>query len=153
MEVISGSGIQHPEMNKRVLMAGKTDVTNLSRAPGFHHGFDCAVCAENSVRIFQSDDLVELHQVNSIRLQPFQGFVDLLGGGFFGAAVALGHEESPFPVTVSQSFPHADFADTVIVVPAVVHEGDALVNGAADNRYARSFVRLFAYVKSAQSNG
>src|SRR6266576_1511680 len=89
---------------------------------------------------------MELHQINVIRLQPLQGFVDLTGGGIIGAAVNLGHEEDFLPVAISQSLSHADFASAAIIIPAVVHEGDPTVDGAADNRYTLPFVSLLADV-------
>src|ERR1039458_10833692 len=48
-EFVSGSDLQHPEMNERILMAGKTDVTDLPCLPGVHHGFDRAAgCKDRS---------------------------------------------------------------------------------------------------------
>ena len=69
-------------------------------------------------------------------------------GRRLGAAVALGHEKNFLAVAVTQSLPHANFADPTIVIPAVVHEGDPLVNGPPDNGYALRFVSLFADVKT-----
>ena len=69
--------------------------------------------------------------------------VDLLGGGLFGAAVDLGHQEDLLAVAVAQGLAHADFADAVVIVPAVVHEGDAAVDGGADDLDALRFVYLF----------
>jgi hypothetical protein len=96
---------------------------------------------------------VELHQVDAIGLQASQGFIDLLGGGLFGPAVDLGHEEDFLPVAIAQSLPHTDFTGTAIIVPAVVHESDPAVDGFADNRYALRFISLFADMISAQANG
>src|SRR6266446_1364476 len=96
---------------------------------------------------------MELHQINAIRLQSPQGFVDLAGGDLPGSAVDLGHEEDFLPVAITQRLPHADFAGATIIIPAVVHEGDPAVNGAADNRYALHFVSLFADVIPAQADG
>src|ERR1039458_5873059 len=136
-EFVSGSDLQHPEMNERILMAGKTDVTDLPCLPGVHHGFDRPAGCKDSVRVFQSDDLMQLHQINSIRLQPLQGFINLPRGRRLGAAVALGHEKDFLAVAVTQSLPHANFAGPAIVIPAVSNEGDPLVNGPRDNVYAR----------------
>src|ERR1017187_65274 len=152
-EFVSGSNFQHPEMNERIFMAGKTDVADLSGLPGIHHGFDRAPGGKDSVRVFQSDDLMQLHQINSIRLQPLQGFINLPRGRRLGAAVALGHEKYFLAVAVTQGLPHANFAGPAIVIPAVVHEGDPLINGLPDNGYALHLVSLFADVKTTQADG
>src|SRR5712691_7939191 len=96
---------------------------------------------------------MELHQVDAIRLQALQGFVDLPASDLFGSAVDLGHEEDFLPVAVAQSLPHADFTGTTIIVPAVVHEGDPAVDSPADNRDALRFVSLFADMIPAQADG
>src|ERR1022692_3648195 len=96
---------------------------------------------------------MQLHQINSIRLQPLQGFINLPRGGRLGTSVALGHEKDFLAVAVAQSLPHANFAGAAIVIPAVVHEGDPLVNGTPDNGYALRFVSLFAYMKATQPDG
>src|SRR5437870_9644104 len=68
-------------------------------------------------------------------LQPLQRFVDLPGGGLPGPAIDLRHEEDFLAIAVTQRPPHADFAGAAIIIPAVVHEGESLIDGAPDNRY------------------
>src|SRR5439155_9354302 len=97
--------------------------------------------------------LMELHQVDAIRVQPLQRFVDLPGGGLPGPAVNLRHEEYFLTIAVAQSPPHADFAGAAIVIPAVVHEGEPPIDGAPDNRYALRFVSLLADVIPTQADG
>src|SRR5438876_9442429 len=91
-EFVSRSDVQYQEMNERVLMPSKSDVTDLSGSPGFYHGLDCTTGCEDPVRVFQSNNFMELHQVDAIRLQPLQRFVDLPGGALPGPAVNLRHE-------------------------------------------------------------
>src|SRR5882672_3798217 len=152
-ELVGGREIQHSEMNEWILMASKTDETDLPCFPGFHQGFHRAAGCKDSVRVFQSDDFMELHQVDVISLQPPQGFFDLTGGRLFGAAVNLGHEEDFLTVTVTQSFPHSDLTDAVVIVPAVVHEGDPAVDRSPDNRYALLFVSLLPDMIPAEADG
>src|SRR5439155_60064 len=97
--------------------------------------------------------LMELHQVDAIRLQPLQRFVDLPGGGLPGPAVDLRHEEDSLAIAVTQRPPHADFAGAAIIIPAVVHEGEPPIDRAADNRYTLRFVSLFADVIPTQADG
>ena len=96
---------------------------------------------------------MKLQQVDLRRLQPPQGFVDLLGCGVLGPTVDLGHEEDSSPVAVTQSIPHADFTDAIVIVPTVVHERDSPVDGAPDDPDALVFVRLFPDVIPAQTDG
>ena len=48
------------------------------------------------------------------------------------AAVDLGHEEDLVAIAAGERLAHADFAGAVVVVPAIVEEGDAAVDGLAD---------------------
>ncbi len=49
------------------------------------------------------------------------------------SAVDLGHQEYLLAVAVAQRLAHAHFAVAAVVVPAVVHEVDAIVHGRADD--------------------
>ena len=68
-----------------------------------------------------------------IGLQPLERLLNLPGGGLFGPAVDLGHEEDLLAVAVAQGLAHADFAVAVVVVPAVVQKVDAAVDRGADD--------------------
>jgi hypothetical protein len=127
-------------MHQRILVPGKTKVTQLSCLLRFDEGFHCSAIGENAVWVFESDDLVHLHQVDVIRLQPQEAFINLSSRGLFGAAINLGHEEGLLTVAVAQSLAHADFAGAVVIVPAVVHEGDPAVDGAANDPDALRFL-------------
>ena len=91
-------------------------------------------------------------QVDHVGLQALEGLVDLLGGRLLGAAVDLGHEEDLLAVAVAQGLAHADLAAAVVVVPAVVHEVDAGVDGGADDLDALLLVLLPADVVAAQAD-
>ena len=95
---------------------------------------------------------MELQQVDHVGLQAREGLVELLGGGLLGAAVDLGHQEDLLAVAVLEGLAHADFAAAVVVVPAVVHEGDAGVDGGADDLDALLLVLLPADVVAAQAD-
>ena len=58
-----------------------------------------------------------------------------------GSAVDLGHEEDLVAVAVAQRLPHADLAVAVVIIPAVVHEGDAVIDGGANDldRFVHAF--------------
>jgi hypothetical protein len=87
---------------------------------------------------------VVLEQVDDIGLEALEALVDLLGGGLLRPAVDLVHQEDLLAVAILQGLAHADLARAFVVVPAVVHEGNAAVDGLADelNRLALGKRRL-----------
>jgi hypothetical protein len=113
-------------------MAREADVAYFGRLFRIEHGFHRAALGEDPVWVFQANDFMELHQVNVIGLETLQRFVDLLCRRGFCAAVNLGHQEYFVAVTACQRLTHPHFADAVVVIPAVIHEGDAMIDGAAD---------------------
>ena len=76
----------------------------------------------------------------------------MLCGGFLRLPVDLGHEERLLTVAVAQCLAHADFAPAVVVVPAVVEEGDAAVEGGADDADALLLIGLHAEVVAAEAD-
>src|SRR5216683_463096 len=95
---------------------------------------------------------MELQQVNPVRLKPAQGLINLLCRSVFGAAVALGHQEHLLPVAVPQRFAHPAFARAVVIVPAVVHKVDPVVDGGANDADTLLLVGLLAEVIAAQAH-
>src|SRR5207245_6923867 len=61
-EFVGRSDLQHPEMNERVLMPSKSDVTDLSGSLGFYHDLDCTTGLEDLVRVLQTNQLMVLQQ-------------------------------------------------------------------------------------------
>ena len=76
-----------------------------------------------------------------------------LAASFFGAAIDFGHEEDFVAIAVAERLAHADLAVAVVIVPAVVHEGDAAIDGGADDADAFWFVGWVADVKAAEADG
>ena len=76
---------------------------------------------------------MELQQLNMVGLEAFQGFIQLLCGRSFGAAIHRGHQEDLLAITVAQRFSDFDLslAVSIVVIPGVVHVIDAAVNGSA----------------------
>src|ERR1039457_3772287 len=64
-EFVSGSDVQHPEMHERILMAGKTDVTDLSCLHADHHGLVAPPAAK--CRSGCSDRMISCNCIRSIR--------------------------------------------------------------------------------------
>ena len=152
MEIVRLRHLQHAQMHHRILVPGEADVANLAGLLRFQQRIHHAL-VEEPVRIFHADVLVILHQVHLVRLQPLQRFVDLLRGGGLGAAVELGHQEHLLAVTVAQSLAHPDLALAVHVIPAVVHERDAAVDGRTDQPHRLLLVLGNADVVAAHADG
>ena len=75
-------------------------------------------------------------------------------GSFFGAAIDFCHEKKFLAISIFQGFAHQDFALALVVVPTVVHERDAAIDGGANERDAL-FVgeAVFGDVKSSHADG
>src|SRR5207248_9962128 len=88
---------------------------------------------ENAMRILEPQDLVVLHEIDRVGLQTPQRLVDLSGRLFPRSAVDLRHYERTAPVAVAKRLAHTPLARAVVVVPAVVQERDAAVDGGAND--------------------
>ena len=131
----------------------KADVADFARFLGVHRGLQRGVGRKDAVGIVQANHLMELHQVNVVRLQPRQAFVELLVVFGFGAPVVLGHQEHFLPIAARcERLAHAYFAFALVVVPAIVHEVDAPVNGGMDEADAFLFGVLLADMEPAQAD-
>src|SRR5580692_9055713 len=109
-------------MNVRALVPGKTNVTDFSLLPGSERRLHTAALSKNSRRISFANDFVKLQQIDVIGLQPPKRLFQLLLSRLSGLCIDLGHEKSLLTITIAQRFAHADFADSAVVVPAVVQE-------------------------------
>ena len=88
-----------------------------------------------------------------IRLQPLERLIDLFGCFLPGAAVELGHEEHLRAISIPQGFAHANLALPAVVIPGVVEEIDATVDGRPYQADAFSFVDVWlSDMKTAHSD-
>ena len=123
---------QHVQVNVRVFVTRKTDETDFACFLRFQHRFHRAIFGEDAVGIFEADDFVVLEQVEVIGLQPLQRLVNLAGCFLAGAAIELGHQENFVAVSTLERLSHAHFTGAVVVVPGIVHEVDAAIDGSVD---------------------
>ena len=107
-------------MHHWILVPRESDVANLARLLRLHQCFERSVLREESIRVFQADVLVVLHQVDVIRLKPRERFIDLLRRRLPGASIELGHQERLLPVAIAQRPSHTELALAIVIVPAVV---------------------------------
>src|ERR1035437_3621607 len=140
METVRGRTFEHSQMHRRILVPSEADVANLPRLFRIHQGFERPAGGEEAVGILHPDVLVKLNQVDVIRLQSPQRFIDLAGRGVLRPAIKFSHQEHFLPLPVTERKPHAPLAFPIVVIRAVVHEGDAAVDLTADD--ANPFVRI-----------
>ena len=120
-------------VDARVLVPREADEAQLAGLPRRDQRLDAAALGERALGIVVADDLVDLHQVDPLRLQPLERLVELLARRLRGAAVELGHEERLLAISVAERLAHATLALAVVVVPAVVEEVHAVVERAPDD--------------------
>ena len=132
VEVVLFRDIEHAEVDCGIFVAGEADVANLARVAGGDGGLHGAAGGEDAVGVFHAEDLMELDEVDHLGLETAHGLLELLVVFLLGAAVELGHEEDVFAAAIFERPSHSDFAEAVVVVPAVVHKGDAAVHGGVD---------------------
>ena len=140
-------------MDGGIFVAGEADVADLAGLAGGDGGVDGAAVGEDAVGVFHADDFVELDEVDVVGVEAGEGLLELLVVFGGGAAVHFGHEEDLVAVAVLEGLAHAEFGGAVVVVPAVVEEGDAVVDGGVDDLEAVFGVRLMADVEAAEADG
>jgi hypothetical protein len=96
---------------------------------------------------------MELQKINYVRLQAAQRLLDLSGGGVLIPAIDLRHQEDLLPVTIAERLAHPDLTDTVVVVPAVIHESDAAIDRGPKQADALIGLLLSPKVIAAYANG
>ena len=68
MEVMLGGDIQHPVVDDGILVAGKADVADFAGLLCLLKGFDAPAFGEAAVGILHSQVLVNLHDIDMVRL-------------------------------------------------------------------------------------
>ena len=153
VEVVFLRDFEHAEMDGGIFVAGEADVADLAGLSGCDCGFDGAAWGEDAVRIFEANDFMELDQVDHVGLEAAEGLFELLVVFDCGAAVHFGHEKDFLAVAVAQGLAHADLGNAIVIVPAVVHEGDAAIDAGVHELYALAGVGLLAEMVAAHADG
>jgi hypothetical protein len=97
-------------------------------------------------------DLVELPQVDDVGLQAFQAVFEVLAGALGVAGTVLGHEEDFLALAVHrQGLAHDGLAAAVVIIPGVIEEGHALVDGSVHDLDRFLLVLDAADVPAAQA--
>src|SRR5258708_36902549 len=104
--------------------------------------------------MLEGEGLVVVDEMDGGGLQTFQRFVELPRRFRLRAAVDLRHQEGLRAIAVAERLAHADFARAFVVVPAVVEEVDAAIDGGANDPNAEVFLhRLEPEMPAAETNG
>ena len=102
-----GGDIQHPVVDDGILVAREADIADFAGLLRLLKRLDGPVLGEAAVGILHAQVFVNLHEVDVIRLQPLERFIDLAGGCLPGAPVNLGHEEDLLPIpAIGQGLSH-----------------------------------------------
>src|SRR5438552_6939041 len=128
--------LEHPLMDRGILVSREPDVADPPCIPRLERCLDRPALSKNPVRILRPNDLVELQEIDYIRLESLERLLDLPGGRGPRLAVDLGHQKSSLAVAVPKGFPHPDLALSIVVVPGVVEEIDACVDRGSDDAKA-----------------
>src|SRR5215212_7513884 len=105
------------------------------------------------MRIFVTKNLMVLNQVDMIRCQALKRFVQLFCRVLFCAAVDLCHQENSIAVSVAKSLSHAEFTSPIVIVPAVVHKVNSVIDCTANYADTQLLVhRLKAEMPTSKSD-
>jgi len=97
---------------------------------------------------------VELPEVDDVGLQAFEAVFEMLPGPLGVAGAVLGHEEDLLAFAVGlEGLAHDGLAAAVVVVPGVVEEVDAVVDGGVHDLDGFLLVLDGADVPAAQARG
>ena len=151
-EAVLGRHLEHAQVDQRIFVAGEADEADLARLLRRQHGLHGAALGEDAVGVFQADDLVELHEVDDVGLQPLEATRRSARRPTPCVRPSILVIRKTFAVAVAQRLAHADLALAVVVVPAVVQEGDAAIDGGADEPDALLLVLLAADVMTAEAD-
>jgi hypothetical protein len=127
-----------------------------TRALGSIEGLEHAPGAVGEVGIVVEHHAVHLPHVEVIGPQPAQRLVQHAHreGGVAPVRAHLGHQQDLLPTSRRREGPpHPVLAATVVVLPAVVEEGDAAVDGFADDAVRLGEAGRVAEVVSADGEG
>lgn len=106
---------------------------------------------KNALRVGQANQFMELQQIDGVRLEALEGLIKCLVAASPVRPSILVIRKTLLAVAVSQGLAHADFACAAVVIPRIVHEVNAVVDGGADDAEALRLIRP-AEVITAQTN-
>ena len=112
-------------MDARVLVPGKPDVAHLSSLLRLQRHLETAAL-KHPFRVIVVVDLMELPQVDVVRLHAREAVFQALPGELLVATGVFGHQEDLLPTTL-ESLAHELLGIPIVVCPSVVPEEDTVV--------------------------
>src|ERR1700723_3122773 len=121
-------GLKHTQMHAGILVTCEANVTDFARLLCLLNSLHGAARGEDDIRIVEANDLMELQEINDIRLQTSQRLLNLPGSAVLIPAIDLCHQQDLLSVTIAECLAHPDLADTAVIIPAVIHECDPAID-------------------------
>src|ERR1700752_1124986 len=100
-------------MNFWVFMTCEPDVADLPGSARLEQRRVRSLGIEDAMGILEPKHLVVLHEVDAVRLEPAQRFVELALRLGSRTAVDLGHQEHSFAITIAKRLAHPHLARAV----------------------------------------
>src|ERR1700687_4910935 len=130
-------------MDVGILLSREADISDLARSLPVDERTIGAFLVEDSMWIVIPQDLVMLHEIDAIGPQPLERLGALPPRFRVRPPVDLRHQKDLLPVAIPERLSHAGLARAVVVVPAVVQEVDATVDGGSNDPDAEPLVDAF----------
>ena len=116
-------------MDAGILVPSKADVPDFAGFLGLESRLQAALL-EHPIRVGVIDHLVELPEIDAIRAHPSQAVLEIAHRALVVALAVLGHQEDLVTLArLGEGATHDLLGPTIVVVPSVVEEGHALVDG------------------------
>src|ERR1700730_154006 len=116
-------------MDVGILVSGEADIPELASLLPVDERAIGPFVVEDSMRIVVAHDLVMLDEIDAIGLQPLERLVELPHRFRVRPPVDLRHQKDLVAVAIPERLSHPGLARAAVVVPAVVQEVDATVDG------------------------
>jgi hypothetical protein len=144
--------MQHPQMNFRVVVAGKPHEADLAVFLSLLQRLSCSVSADEKFGIIVKDHAMDLQQIEMISLQTPQRLFKHREGQAGIAPVWAGLCQEKYPVANAfEPSSHPDFCLSPAVLPAVVEKCNPSIDRLAHNSNRSLLVGRFANMVAAKT--
>src|SRR5213595_1549970 len=116
-------------MYVRIFVAGESNVTKLPSFARFNQRGIRSFRVKDTMWIVKPDNFMMLDQIDVVDSKATQRFFKLFARLLLGPSIDLGHHKRTVAVAVTQCPAHAFFTRAIVVVPGVVEEVNASIDG------------------------
>src|SRR5438034_4490260 len=142
-EAVRSRHVEHVQMDVGILVSREADIPDLARSLRVDERTIGAFLVEDTMWIVIPQDLVMLHEIDAIGPQPLERLIELSHRFRVRSPVDLRNQKDLLPVAIPERLSPAGFACAVVVVPAVVQEVDATVDGRSNDPETEVLVDAF----------